>query len=78
MDGADLWSLRSPGLLLRSRRAPGRHGDVLTGKEVTVMARKTLVARPERSVWKPPAAEEITVSAVATMYLGIWMDLDWL
>jgi hypothetical protein len=51
--------------------------DVLTGKEVTAMARKTFVRRPGRPVWKPPAAEEITVSAEATMYRGTWKDQDW-
>jgi coenzyme PQQ precursor peptide PqqA len=40
------------------------------------MARKTFVSRPERSVWKTPAAEEIRVSAEATAYMGIWKDQD--
>ena len=30
------------------------------------MDSKALAPRPERSVWEPPAAEEITVSAEAT------------
>jgi hypothetical protein len=38
------------------------------------MARKT--ADP-RHVWSAPAAEEITVSAEATMYMGTWKDEDW-
>jgi hypothetical protein len=41
------------------------------------MAPETLVPQPERSVWEPPAAEEITVSAEATMYMGTWQDQDW-
>ena len=41
------------------------------------MAPKTFVPRPERPVWQPPAAEEITVSAEATMYMGTWEDQDW-
>jgi hypothetical protein len=41
------------------------------------MARKTIVHRPERPVWEPPAAEKITVSAEATMYMGTWKDQDW-
>ena len=57
--------------------APGQHGGVLPGKEVTAMAQKTFAPRPERSVWEPPAAEEITVSAEATMYMGTWKDEDW-
>jgi hypothetical protein len=60
------------------RRDPRRHGNVLPGKEVTAMARKTFAAQPKKPVWKPPAAEEITVSAEATMYMGAWKDLDWL
>jgi len=47
------------------------------GKEVTAMARKTFVPRPKRYVWKPPAFEEITVSAEATAYMGTWKDQDW-
>jgi hypothetical protein len=42
------------------------------------MARKTFAAQPKKRVWQPPAAEEITVSAEATMYMGTWKDLDWL
>ncbi|GEM_PF-5221810 len=41
------------------------------------MARKTRIPRPERDVWKTPAAEEITVSAEATAYMGTWRDQDW-
>ena len=41
------------------------------------MDRKTVVPRPERCVWKPPAFEEIRVSAEATMYMGAWKDQDW-
>jgi len=41
------------------------------------MTRNTFVPPPKRSVWEPPAAEEITVSAEATMYLGAWEDQDW-
>jgi hypothetical protein len=41
------------------------------------MAPKTFVSRPERPVWEPPAAEEIAVSAEATMYMGTWEDQDW-
>jgi hypothetical protein len=41
------------------------------------MARKTFVSRPKRSVWKPPAAQEIRVSAEATAYMGTWKDQDW-
>jgi coenzyme PQQ precursor peptide PqqA len=48
------------------------------GKEVTAMARKTFVPRAKRSVWKPPAFEEIRVSAEATAYMGAWKDEDWL
>jgi len=42
------------------------------------MARKTFAAQPKKRVWQPPAAEEITVSAEATMYMGTWKDQDWL
>ena len=42
------------------------------------MARKTVVPLPKRCVWKPPAFEEIRVSAEATMYMGAWKDQDWL
>ncbi|MBV9094771.1 MAG: pyrroloquinoline quinone precursor peptide PqqA [Streptosporangiaceae bacterium] len=42
------------------------------------MAKKTFVPRPERSVWKPPASEEIRVSAEVTAYMGAWKDQDWL
>ena len=41
------------------------------------MARKTVVPRPKRCVWKPPVFEEIRVSAEATMYMGAWEDQDW-
>ena len=41
------------------------------------MARKTIVSRPKRPVWKPPAAQEISVSAEATAYMGTWKDQDW-
>ena len=51
--------------------------NVLAGREVTAMARKTFVPRPGRPVWASPAAEEITVSAEATMYRGTWKDRDW-
>jgi PqqA family len=42
------------------------------------MAQETFDPRPERSVWEPPAAEEIAVSAEATMYMGTWKDQDWM
>jgi coenzyme PQQ precursor peptide PqqA len=54
---------------------------------MTVMARKTLAPqnsrdnrdnRDSRPVWTPPAFEEITVSAEATMYMGAWKDEDWM
>ena len=41
------------------------------------MARKTSVSRPKRSVWESPAAQEISVSAEATAYMGTWEDHDW-
>jgi hypothetical protein len=41
------------------------------------MARKTFASRPKRPVWKPPAAQEIRVSAEATAYMGAWKDQDW-
>ena len=44
---------------------------------MTAMPRKTVVPRPGRPVWEPPAAEQITVSAEATMYVGTWKDRDW-
>jgi hypothetical protein len=34
--------------------------------------------QPERSEWQAPAAEEITVSAEATAYMGTWKDQDWM
>ena len=42
------------------------------------MARKTIVSRPKRPVWQPPAAQEIRVSAEATAYVGAWEDQDWI
>jgi coenzyme PQQ precursor peptide PqqA len=56
---------------------PGNSPNKPAGKEVTAMARKTVVPRPKRCAWKPPAFEEITVSAEATMYMGAWKDQDW-
>jgi hypothetical protein len=41
------------------------------------MARKTFVSPPKRSVWEPPAGQEIRVSAEATAYMGTWEDHDW-
>jgi coenzyme PQQ precursor peptide PqqA len=57
---------------------PGNSPTKPAGKEVTAMARKTVVPRPKRCVWKSPAFEEIRVSAEATMYMGAWKDQDWL
>jgi len=56
---------------------PGELAHEPAGKEVTAMARKTVVPRPKRCVWKPPVFEEIRVSAEATMYMGAWEDQDW-
>lgn len=47
-------------------------------KEVTAMDKesKSVVQRPQQHVWEPPTAEEITVSAEATAYMGAWKDWD--
>ena len=58
--------------MIRTKKA-----QCATGKQVTAMAQKTFVPPPERPGWEPPAAEEITVSAEATMYTGTWTDQDW-
>ena len=41
------------------------------------MDRESVVQRPPQQVWESPAAEEITVSAEATAYMGAWEDQDW-
>jgi PqqA family len=38
------------------------------------MDRESAAQRPQREVWEPPAAEEITVSAEVTAYMGAWKD----
>jgi coenzyme PQQ precursor peptide PqqA len=48
------------------------------GKEVKAMDRESVVPRPKEHVWETPAAEEIRVSAEATMYMGAWEDQDWM
>jgi hypothetical protein len=42
------------------------------------MEQETFVPRPGRPVWESPAAEEITVSAEASMYMGTWKEQDWM
>ena len=37
---------------------------------------RSVVQRPQQHVWEPPTAEEITVSAEATAYMGAWKDWD--
>jgi coenzyme PQQ precursor peptide PqqA len=41
------------------------------------MAPKTVLPRDKRRDWETPTAEEIRVSAEATMYMGAWKDEDW-
>jgi hypothetical protein len=53
-----------------------RPAQETAGKEVTAMDRESVVRRPPRDVWETPAAEEITVSAEATAYMGAWKDWD--
>lgn len=43
------------------------------GKEVTAMDRESVT---QLDVWETPAAEEISVSAEATAYMGAWEDWD--
>lgn len=40
------------------------------------MDRETDTPQPQRHHWETPAAEEIRVSAEATMYMGIMEDWD--
>jgi hypothetical protein len=40
------------------------------------MDRESVAQRPPQKVWDSPAAEEITVSAEATAYMGTWKDWD--
>lgn len=42
------------------------------------MDRESVARRPQEHVWETPAAEEINVSAEATMYMGTWKDQDWM
>jgi hypothetical protein len=40
------------------------------------MDRENVVPGPQRHYWEPPVAEEIRVSAEATMYMGVKEDWD--